>query len=327
MNPPETSPLSTHNKLSEIQGYESHWYVTDDGTKLFYEVDQASAGADAGIPFILCDGLGCDGYVWKYMRSHFGKNHPMIHINYRGHGQSDIPTDITSVSIEKSVKDLQGILAELGLEQALFCGHSMGVQIALEYLRQQPAQVAGLLLLCGSYEFPIHTWHAAKDPSFPIPLSNRVMQKAFPVISNSMVHFSRFLNPAWKRLMATDLSFLISTRLELNADRVKKEDFMPYLKHLASMDTRVFGQMAKSVAEHSAATLLESIEIPTLVVAGGQDTFTPAWLSQQMHWRIRGSEYLFISDGSHTTPIEHPKLLNIRLEKFLNKYFNKELSE
>ena len=87
------------------------------------------------------------------------------------------------------------------------------------------------------------------------------------------------------------------------------------------MDMRVFGQMAKSVAAHSAANLLDSIEIPTLVVAGGQDTFTPAWLSQQMHWRIRGSEYLFISDGSHTTPIEHPKLLNLRVEKFINKHF------
>ena len=91
----------------------------------------------------------------------------MIHLHYRGHGKSDIPTDLTSVSIDRSVKDLQGILSQLGLKQALFCGHSMGVQIGLEYLRLQPDQVAGLLLLCGSYEFPIHTWHAAKDPSFP----------------------------------------------------------------------------------------------------------------------------------------------------------------
>ena len=322
MNSAQPQSQSAIKPLSELQEDVSYWFVTDDGTKLYFEVKIPKNAS--GLPWVLCDGLGCDGYVWKYMEAHFGHKHPMIHLHYRGHGKSDVPTDLSSVSIEKSVKDLQGILTQLGLEQALFCGHSMGVQIALEYLRVEPKHVAGLLLLCGSYEFPIHTWHAAEDPSFPIPLSNRIMQKAFPYISNSMIHFSKFLTPAWKRLMATDLSFLIASRLELNSKRVKKEDFMPYLQHLSQMDMRVFGQMAKSVAAHSAANLLDSIETPTLVVAGGRDTFTPAWLSQQMHWHIRGSEYLFISDGSHTTPIEHPKLLNLRVEKFLKKHFSEE---
>tara|TARA_B100000683_G_scaffold253128_2_gene270623 strand:- start:388 stop:846 length:459 start_codon:yes stop_codon:yes gene_type:complete len=147
------------------------------------------------------------------------------------------------------------------------------------------------------------------------------MKKVFPLVSGSMIHFSRFLNPIWKRMMATELSFQIGARLELNPHRVKKEDFMPYLEHLSQMDMRVFGHMARSLAEHSAADILPSIEIPTLVVAGGKDTFTPAWLSQQMHWRIRGSEYLCISDGSHTTPIEHPDMLNLRFAKFLEKHY------
>ena len=83
----------------------------------------------------------------------------------------------------------------------------MGVQIGLEYLRLQPDQVAGLLLLCGSYDFRFILGMRLIDPSFPIPLSNRIMQKAFPYISNSMIHFSKFLTPAWKRLMATDCLF------------------------------------------------------------------------------------------------------------------------
>jgi len=57
--------------------------------------------------------------------------------------------------------------------------------------------------------------------------------------------------------------------------------------------------------------------VPTLIVAGTDDTFTPYWLSEEMHARIRGSELLTVPGGTHVAPIEHPELITLRLEKFL----------
>jgi len=54
-----------------------------------------------------------------------------------------------------------------------------------------------------------------------------------------------------------------------------------------------------------------------LVVAGTHDTFTPYWLSEEMHDRIPGAEMLTVPGGTHVSPIEQPELLTLRLEKWL----------
>ena len=62
---------------------------------------------------------------------------------------------------------------------------------------------------------------------------------------------------------------------------------------------------------------LPHVDVPTLIVAGTDDTFTPYWLSEEMHARIPGSELLTVPGGTHVAPIEHPELITLRLEKFL----------
>jgi pimeloyl-ACP methyl ester carboxylesterase len=59
--------------------------------------------------------------------------------------------------------------------------------------------------------------------------------------------------------------------------------------------------------------------VPTLVVAGERDLFTPRHLSLEMAQRIRGAELLEIPRGSHAALIEQPELVNLRLEKFLRE--------
>jgi len=57
------------------------------------------------------------------------------------------------------------------------------------------------------------------------------------------------------------------------------------------------------------------------VVAGELDTWTPMWLSVKMHAAVPGSEMLVLPAGSHVGPIEHPELLALRVERFLDDHF------
>src|SRR5690606_7192483 len=107
--------------------------------------------------------------------------------------------------------------------------------------------------------------------------------------------------------------------VELNRRRIDSRDFWPYLQHIGSMDMRVFSALARALSVHSAADLLPKLEMPTLVIAGARDTFAPVWISEEMHRRIPGSEILVVRDGTHATPVEHPQLLNLRLEKFFRE--------
>ncbi|MBL4818935.1 MAG: alpha/beta hydrolase, partial [Deltaproteobacteria bacterium] len=59
------------------------------------------------------------------------------------------------------------------------------------------------------------------------------------------------------------------------------------------------------------------IQVPTLIISGGQDAFSPRWVALDMHHAVENSEMLFIPSGTHCTPIEHPELIQLRIEKFL----------
>jgi pimeloyl-ACP methyl ester carboxylesterase len=82
------------------------------------------------------------------------------------------------------------------------------------------------------------------------------------------------------------------------------------------MDPRLFLGMLRHASEHTAFDHLPEIEVPSLVVAGTADTFTPYWLSEEMRDRIPGAEMLTVPGGTHVAPIEHPELIALRLEKF-----------
>jgi pimeloyl-ACP methyl ester carboxylesterase len=75
--------------------------------------------------------------------------------------------------------------------------------------------------------------------------------------------------------------------------------------------------MLADAARHDATDHLPSVRIPTLVVAGEKDTWTPFPISVRMREEIEGSDLLVLPAGTHTGPLEHPELVALRFEKFL----------
>ena len=301
----------------------SSWFVggvektltARDGTQLIVRSWLEGEGA----PLILCDGLGCDGYIWKYVERRFAGERPLFHLQYRGHGRSDVPRDLDTIRVEVIVEDLAHALDDAGLQGGVWLGHSMGVQVALEAFRRLPDRVHGLALLCGACERPIDTWHHAVFPDDHAPFGNRVMQRIFDGLSRGVIdHWSK-LRPVWQRLLRTDFAYRLAVTGELNPDLVRAEDFRPYLMHLAEMDMRVFARLARDLAEHSARDVLPAIDVPTLVVGGGRDRFAPRWVIEELHALIPDAEFLPLILGSHAAPIEEPRLIERALERLLQR--------
>jgi pimeloyl-ACP methyl ester carboxylesterase len=125
----------------------------------------------------------------------------------------------------------------------------------------------------------------------------------------------------WRRVVATELAYQVATRFELNGELIRREDFIPYLEHMANIDPRLFLEMLAAAGRHSCRELLPEIDVPTLIVSGQRDGFTPARLSQEMHDLIARSELFVVQDGSHTAPIERPGEVTSRIADFLRKRF------
>src|SRR5579872_3575729 len=66
----------------------SGFAVSRDGTPIYYEVSGRHRPATT---LLLCDGIGCDGYVWRYLQRALSDDYRVIHLHYRGHGQTPAP--------------------------------------------------------------------------------------------------------------------------------------------------------------------------------------------------------------------------------------------
>ena len=286
----------------QLHGAESGFCEGADGTRIHW-----SAVGHGGPTLVCNDGIGCDGFAWKYVVRDFAKSHRIVRWHYRGHGRSGIPKDRSRVGFDDICSDLDAVLQATRTEKAVFLGHSMGVQVALEAWRRKPERALGLILICGSHGLPLDTFHDSKALKNILPAAIAAADK-WPEAASLF----------WKLAAGGELAYQIATHLEVNGRLVRRDDFMPYFTHLSGMDARLFLGMLKNASEHTAYEYLPKVNVPTLIVAGTNDTFTPYWLSEEMHDRIPGSELLTVPGGTHVAPIEHPELIALRLEKFLD---------
>lgn len=281
-----------------------HWAASPcDGTRLFYSDDDRG---DVRSPVVLCDGIGCDGYVWRYLRRSVVPRR-VLHTHYRGHGRSQPPRDLARVSIPDLADDVAAVLDDAKVSRAVLLGHSMGVQVSLETWHRHRDRVAGLVLVCGAPSHPLRTFRGV-----------RTLEDLLPAIERFIVRAPRLVNGVNRAILPTKLALAIAGRVEINRALVRPDDFMPYLEGLARMDVRVFLAMLAAAGQHSSEPWLGEIDVPVLVVAGGRDGFTPPDRSRQMAASIPNSRYLEVPDGSHTAPIERPLEIDRAVLDFLS---------
>ncbi len=280
--------------------------VARDGSPIYFRV--LGRASDGALPLVLSDGIGCDGYVWKYLERSLGEERLIVHWHYRGHGRTPEPRDRTRVSMADLADDLASVMDAAGLPRAVLAGHSMGVQVCLETFRRYRDRVAGLVLMCGAYGHPLRTFRG-----------RRTLEAALPWMAFTVNRAPHVIQAVWRNLVPTRLAYALATRLEVNGELIRLEDFMPYLEHVARVDLPLFLEMLAHAGRHSAKELLPVIDVPTLIVAGARDNMTPRVLSEEMHALIPASRLLIVEGGSHTAPIERPHLVNETVAHFLHE--------
>jgi len=277
--------------------------VASDGSPLFYE-SWGERGEHS--PVLLCDGIGCDGYVWRYLRQDLADRFA-LHPHYRGHGRTAAPRDPHRVTIEDLADDIACVLDDAQVDRAVLIGHSMGVQVALETYRRHPDRVSGLVLVCGASSHPLKTFRGSA-----------ALEDLLPTIEKWIHRVPRgVMNRLTRTFLPTRLAYEVASRLEIRRELVEPSDFMPYLEGMARIDTRLFVAMLSSAGQHSADDLLPEVKVPALVIAGERDGFTPAERSRAMAAAIPGAELLEIPNASHTAPIERPHLVDSTIRDFV----------
>jgi pimeloyl-ACP methyl ester carboxylesterase len=275
-----------------------------------------SGGGSVGPTAILCDGLACDGFIWKYLWDELSQQLDVAHFHYRGHGRSSLPVDTEQIGVKALADDLDAVRRELGDPPVVLVGHSLGTQVVLEAYRRRPEGVAALVLLCGSFGRVTYTFKGSE-----------MLASVLPNLIEFATAHPKVARAIWSSVPPRVAIAVARLTGDINLGAVRLEDVEPYFQHVSIVDFELFLRMLRAAGEHSAEDVLAQVRVPVLVVAGAKDSFTPAAVSEAMAEAIPGAELEVIPSGTHLAPLEHHAEIAARIGAFLahNGLLNREL--
>lgn len=97
-----------------------------------------------GAPLLLLHGIGANAPTWGRAAELLAANHRVMALDFRGHGQSEKPEH--GYGEEDYVRDLEGLVTQIGSGPIDVIGHSFGGRIAAQLAARRPALFRRLVL-------------------------------------------------------------------------------------------------------------------------------------------------------------------------------------
>jgi 3-oxoadipate enol-lactonase len=264
-------------------------------------------GGDSAVgpALVLVHGHPFDRSMWRPQVAEFGRDRRVVAPDLRGYGETTLVAgeanvvagEDTAVSgktpLSTFAADLAALLDHLGLSRFVLGGLSMGGQIVMECYRQFPDRIAGLLLA----------------DTFPRP-------------DDAAARTARVAAAARMEREGT------GWYTEANLAKM----IAPYnVSALPDVAAHVRGMMLGAPPAGAAAALrgraerpdyrplLASVTVPTLVVVGADDEFTPVGDAIEMHELLPDSTLAVIEGAAHMPNLEQPAAFNAALRSFLDR--------
>ena len=239
-----------------------------------------------GDPVVLLHGLGGSKITWLPVLGPLAEHHRLIVPDLPGHGESDKPR--ADYSPRFYARAVRGLLKELGVEQAVLIGNSLGGRVVLELALRSPDRVAALALL---------------DPSVP-GLRWRYLMGFTRVFPTEIGAVPFLLRERWMQLVIRRL-FAHPERLSPEAYAAGAKEFIRiYRSPQARM--AFFSSLRHVVTERPESFFgsLRRIKQPTLVVFGAEDRLVPARLGVRLAEHLPNSTFVTLPEVGHVPQFE-----------------------
>jgi 3-oxoadipate enol-lactonase len=242
-------------------------------------VDEAGGGA--ATPILFLHGVGSDKSVWAPQLAHFGTSRRALAFDYPSYGESD-PAAAGATRDDFAAAILAAMTA-LGIERAHVCGLSLGGVIAIAMHHLAPDRCRSLVL---ADTFAVH------------PDGQAIFDRSVAA-SESMTELAAARTPA------------------ILAPGASEELHQEVRETMARIDPDAFRIGAKAVWLADQRERVAAIEVPTLVLVGGEDTVTPPDLSRELAEAIRGAKLHILPGAGHLANLERPADFNRLVEEFV----------
>jgi pimeloyl-ACP methyl ester carboxylesterase len=249
------------------------------------EIELAYDVRGDGPALVLLHAFPFDRRMWSENQAALARDRRVVAVDLRGFGES--PPSEKPPSLEDYADDVARLLDGLGVPMASIAGLSMGGYVALAFARRHAARLAALMLA--------DTRAAADSPEAR-------QARADGIAKLRAGGTSEFLEGIPFRLLS----------------RHADEDLRRRVRGLAEQRPQAMMAALAAMRDRPDRTAeLAEIATPTLVIAGGEDTLTPAAEMRAMARAIPGAELVELAGVGHLSNLEAPDRFNDAIARFL----------
>ncbi|WP_428330907.1 alpha/beta fold hydrolase [Mucilaginibacter sp.] len=244
-----------------------------------------------GTPVVLIHGHPFDHTMWQPQAVALSAFYQVITPDLRGYGKSSLPEN-SKTSFEDYATDVLKLLDNLAIDSFHLGGLSMGGQVIMEIYRQAPAKIKSLIFAdtFASLDTP-----AVKKGRYDA--ATRFENEGMDAYAEEAIY--KMLKPEHVTEMPGVAAFVINMMKDTNPAA-------------AAIALRARAERIDYLAD-----VLPQINIPTLIIVGRQDEFTPVVMAEELKASLKNCKLAIIEDAGHMPNLEHPDEFNAIVIDFL----------
>lgn len=249
--------------------------------------------AGSGPPVVLLHPFPVCREFWIPVSEFLSNRYRLIMPDLRGHGDSSLGDGPATMA--KHAGDVARVMTAAGVDRAPIVGVSIGGYVIFEFWRQFRERVSALALCntkagADSAEARAGRMQAAED----------VVQKGTEVFFESMLP-----------------KVLAETTRRSRPDLVDGA-----LRMMRKMSPEDVAGVQRGMADRpDSIPTAQTINVPTLIITGDEDTATGVPEAEVMKQNIRGSEMRVVAKAGHYSPWEQPQQVGRLLRQFLDSVY------
>ncbi|HEU4325912.1 MAG TPA: alpha/beta fold hydrolase [Roseiflexaceae bacterium] len=242
--------------------------------------------AGEGTPLLLVHAFPLGSAMWEPQLGALSGLGRVIAPDLRGFGET--PLGETPAALEQYADDLAALLDELGVAQTALGGLSMGGYIAFAFLRKYRARVTALLL--------------ADTRAGPDSEEGRQGRERNAVLAE-------------REGAGAIAEQMLPKLVAAHAPDSLREQLRGMIA--ANPAPGIAAALRAMAARPDSSLLLPTIDIPTLVLVGAEDTLTPPEEARDIHASIANSRLVEIPAAGHLSNLERPDAFNAAVREWM----------
>ncbi|GEC04960.1 lipase [Streptomyces spinoverrucosus] len=309
--------------------------TADDGTELYYEVDEveAEAGvsprrrrlfgrkAPAPVTVVFSHGYCLNQDSWHFQRSALRGVVRTVHWDQRSHGRSERGAaqvqDGAPVTIDQLGRDLKAVIdAAVPEGPIVLVGHSMGGMTMMALAAQFPELIRERVVavaLVGTSSGKLG------EVNFGLPVAGvNAVRRVLPGVLRALGQQAELVEKG--RRAVADLFAGIIKRYSFASRDIDPAVARFAERMIEGTPIDVVAEFYPAFTDHDKTEALAHFaDLPVLVLAGLKDLVTPSEHSEAIADLLPDAELVLVPDAGHLVMLEHPEVVTDRLADLLTR--------